>query len=155
MPSLADVDLTDLVERWLHTKLAAGFSGASAPLDGIAADPNHRITKEPVGDRALPVVKFSYQSDNVIRGVGVGAYYWTRYLYAVRGVTKGSATGTPGQISARIYSSIAETVNDETVTGLVVLASTFFSHFRLEHDEGNERFIELGGIYQLDAQTKE
>jgi hypothetical protein len=145
VPSLAEVDLTDLVERWIYERLHADLD---PPV-------NDRITKGPPGLMEHPCAKFSYQSDVVTRGVGLDSFYFTTYLYAVRGVDIGTATDTVAPIAAGIYGALADKLNDETVTGLVVLASTFFSHFRLEHDEGNERYIELGGIYQISAQLKE
>lgn len=145
MPSLAEVDLTDLTERWIYERLQ---SGLTAPYNG-------RIHKGKMpGGRELPAVKFTYQSDAVVRGVGLDAYYFTQYHYAVRGVTHGTSTGPLGPIAAGIYSCLADVVA-ETAYGLVVLSSTFFSHFRLEHDEGNEQFVELGGIYQIQVQLKE
>lgn len=145
MPSLADVDLTDKVEEWIYTRL---FETLSEPAKS-------NITKSTVGGKPMPACKFSYQSDVVTRGVGIPSYYFTTYLYAVRGVDVGTATDIVGPISAEIYAALAERINDESVDGLTILASTFFSHFRLEHDEGNERYIELGGIYQISAQLKE
>jgi hypothetical protein len=146
VPSLADMDLTDKVEEWIYDRL---FATLSEPAKS-------RITKATLGGQQLPAAKFSYQSDVVTRGAGAPSnYFFTTYLYAVRGVGLGSATDEVAPIAAEIYEALAERINDESVTGLVILASTFFSHFRLEHDEGNERYIELGGIYQISAQPKE
>jgi hypothetical protein len=148
VPSLADTDLTDLVERWIFQRVEPNVAALDVPI------PSDRITKQPVGGITLPAVKFTYQSDVVTRGVGLNAYYFTMYHYAVRGVTTGTDTTILNPISAAIYASLADVV-DETDYGLVVLASTFFSHFRLEHHEDQERYVELGGIYQIHAQLKE
>lgn len=144
----SDSDLLDLTERWIYERLLADL----LPED---MRNENRIHKSVIpSGSAWPSVKFTYQGSEHHKGVGPDATYFSTLYYAVRGVRPGTATGALRPIAGSIYEAL-HGKEETTAFGLVVLGSTFEDHYRLEHDEGNQRYVELGGIYRIDVQPTE